>query len=191
MGVYVPTDSGYSSEEKEEFFASLQEHVERATAEAEKRKFELIVGGDFDCRLWLNRTEENVKTVGCYTSSTVTSENGGLLIDLADACNLRVENTFYKHKLTQRTSWTHPATKKRLLLDLFLSQKSRYNRISNAKCYPNFYYGSDNDFVVLTIWIANNNKILKLANDRKKKCKGKIDRFSLQNNKVAISSDIG
>ena len=189
VGVYVPTDSGHSSEEKEEFFALLQEHVERATTEAEKRKHELIVGGDFNCRL--HRTEENGKTVGCYTSSTVTSENGDLLIDLADACNLRVENTFYKHKLAQRTSWTHPATRKRLLLDLFLSQKSRCNRISNVKSYPNFDCGSDHDLVVLTIWIANNNKVLKLANDRRKKRKGKIDRFSLQNNKVAISSDIG
>jgi len=188
VGVYVPTDSGYSSEEKEEFFITLQEHIEKATVEAEKRRFELVIGGDFNCRL--NRTDENEKTVGCYTSSKVTSENGELLIDLAEACNLRIENTFYKHKLTQRTSWTHPATKRRLLLDLFLVQKSRCNRIRNVKSYPNFDCGSDHDLVVLTI-LVNNNKPLKLTNDRKKKSKGKVDRFSLQNNKEAISAEIG
>jgi hypothetical protein len=49
-----------------------------------------------------------------------TSENGELLTEMAISCGLRVENTFYRKKLSQRTSWTHPATSRRSLLDLFL-----------------------------------------------------------------------
>ena len=72
VGVYAPTDSGYSSEEKEEFFVSLQEQVEKATVEAERRKYELLVGGDFNCRL--NRTEENRGSIGWYTFNSNIGE---------------------------------------------------------------------------------------------------------------------
>jgi len=70
---------------------------------AETKKYQFIIGGDFNCRIGKNDECRNI--VGIYASAHHTSESGELLMELAASRGLRIENTFYKHKMSQRTSW--------------------------------------------------------------------------------------
>ena len=77
----------------------LQEEIEKEKKFAREKKMELLIGGDFNCRL--KSTEEYKSVVGIYATVVKMSENGDLLTEMAISCGLRVENTFYRKDLAR------------------------------------------------------------------------------------------
>ena len=151
---------------------------------AETKKYQFIIGGDFNCRIGKNDECRNI--VGIYASAHHTSESGELLMELAASRGLRIENTFYKHKMSQRTSWEHPATKRRELLDFFLTDQKSCRRIIDVKSYPGLDCGSDHDLVVL----KSLSQKKKRSRRRKPRRQRKLDKLLLTEKKESITAEL-
>ena len=68
----------------------------------------IIIGGDFNAKTKMrNRDLLLKKIIGKYAKSDI-NENGEKLVELCNLPDLRITNTFLKHKPTNQTTWTSP-----------------------------------------------------------------------------------
>jgi hypothetical protein len=131
---YAPTEASTATGntvELDRFYCDLESALKDCGNE------KVIIGGDFNCRIGAD--PETMRCVVGKWCGLFTSENGERLVDFCHEYGLRVENTFFRHRLNQRTSWTHAATGRRELLDLFLA---RGDIFEDVRTYINFDCGS-------------------------------------------------
>ena len=70
----------------------------------------LIIGGDFNAKT--RPTEEHMintfkQNIGKYARNEI-NENGHMLLEFAKINNLRLTNTYFKHKPSHQTTWECP-----------------------------------------------------------------------------------
>ena len=105
-------------------------------------RYTLIVGRDFSARTKLsNQTEiEQCQNIlGRYANNNINS-NGRNLIEFCKMHNVKLTNTFYKHKLSQQVTWTSTANPQnnrknryRFRIEYIAIRKSQGIKIYNAR----------------------------------------------------------
>ncbi len=63
------------------------------------------------------------------------SHNGACLIDLAAAFNLKIANTFFKHRLGHLATWRHKVTKCWYVKDYILVSGSAMHGVIDCRMY--------------------------------------------------------
>ncbi len=63
------------------------------------------------------------------------SHNGAFLIDLVATFNLRIANTFFKHRLGHLVIWRHDATKRWYVKDYILVFGSAMHGVTDCQVY--------------------------------------------------------
>ena len=92
------------SEKTRTFYEQLSDIISNIN-----RNVLIITEGDFNAKTKMhNRDPLLNKIIGKYVKSNV-NENGEKFIELCNLHNLRITNTFFKHKRTHQTTWTSPA----------------------------------------------------------------------------------
>ena len=90
-------------ERTEQFYNKLATVVNKCSM-----RYTFIVGGDFNARTKLsNQTEieQYLNTLGRYSRNNI-NRSGRNLIEFCRMNNVKLTNTFYKHKPSQQVTWT-------------------------------------------------------------------------------------
>ena len=106
ISVYVPTNESTvkDPEKTRTFYEQLSDIISNIN-----RNVLIIIGGHFNAkRKMRNRDPLLNKIIGKYAKSDI-NENGEKLIELCNLHNLRITNTFFKHKSTHQTTRISPA----------------------------------------------------------------------------------
>lgn len=150
ISAYAPTEetSKVNPKERDEFYEELEQLIENV----KKRDF-VIIAGDFNARVG-KTTEQHADVVGNYAKGTEPSANGIHLIELCKRNNLITLNTFFKHKMAHRTTWTSPKTpveprrnKYRNQIDYILIRRNHLCLAKDARSYGGTKTNSDHKLV--------------------------------------------
>ena len=101
ISVYVPANESTvkDPEKTRTFYEQLSDIISNIN-----RNVLIIIGGHFNAKTKMrNRDPLLNKIIGKYAKSDI-NENGEKLIELCYLHNLRITNTFFKHKLTHQTT---------------------------------------------------------------------------------------
>ena len=101
ISVYVPTNESTvkDPEKTRTFYEQLSDIISNIN-----RNILIIIGGDFNAKTTMpNRDPLLNKIIGKYAKSDI-NEKGEKLIKLCYLHNLRITNTFFRHKLTHQTT---------------------------------------------------------------------------------------
>ena len=156
-----------------------------------------IVTGDFNSKV--GRKPENHNTYheicGIYGKGK-TNNNGIHLMNFSKTYRLMISNTFFKHKISQRTTWISPNGKQKNQIDFILVKKSRGIQIKNSRSYGGLTTSSDHKMVMMSCTFkwpytkSNKNQpkinIENLRNDQtnetfREKVKVKLDESTIDN----------
>ena len=110
ISAYAPTNESTvkDPEKTQTFYEQLSDIIRKIN-----RNVLIITGGDFNVKTKMrNRDPLLNKIIGRYAKSDI-NENREKLIELCNLHNLRITNTFFKHKPTNQTTWTSPAPYKK------------------------------------------------------------------------------
>ena len=94
LGVYAPTEG--RDELNEEFYETLQKILDKVS----KNDY-IMLTGDMNARVGNNR---DANTVGTNGEATLNSK-GRKLIDFCTFNNLKIMNTFFKHREIHKFTW--------------------------------------------------------------------------------------
>ena len=162
ISVYAPTEdeTGKYPEKTDEFYNKLSTVISKVS----KRDI-LVVGGDFNARTKFQtdvEKEENSDIVGKYARNDI-NENGKHLIELCKIHNLKLVNTFYKHKPSQQVTWESSVKPKnnrknpyRFQIDYIAIRKCSSLKLTDARSYNNMRANSDHKPVIATAILHTN-----------------------------------
>ena len=161
ISVYAPTNECTKKDPNntKTFYQNLSDIINKTG-----KNDTLIIGGDFNAKTKkTNRDPSLFKIIGKYAKSNI-NENGEKLIELCGIHNLRITNTFFKHKPIHQTTWQSPAA---------------HNNTNDSKTHTKRInpYRNQIDYIL----IRNNSKIVKITD-----CKSTIDRVTLSDHKPVI-----
>ena len=161
ISVYAPTNETTikDSNDTRTFYENLSDIINTIG-----KNDNLVIGGDFNAKTKMpNRDPTLYKIIGKYAKSTI-NENGEKLIELCSIHNLRITNTFFKHKPIHLTTWQSPAAYKNII-----DSKTRKPRMNP--------YRNQIDYIL----VRNCNKIVRITD-----CKSTIDRVTISDHKPVI-----
>ena len=145
IGCYAPTESSEITRQKEEFYKSLSGITNNLKAQNKN----VIVLGDFNCRLGRDAQVLGGRVIGNFTDSTSeTSENGLRVIDYCRENGLYVANTYIQKADRRRLTWYHP-TGVGAVLDLVLAPRNRHCLITDVRASRSADVSSDHVLVTV------------------------------------------
>ena len=112
ISVYAPTnDSTVKDPDKTRtFYEKLSDIIAKID-----RNTCIVIGGDFNAKTKMRNKDQLLNIIiGNYAKSDI-NENGEKLIELCSLHNLRITNTFFKHKPIHQTTWTSPPKHKKVI----------------------------------------------------------------------------
>ncbi|MES9974259.1 MAG: reverse transcriptase family protein, partial [Candidatus Thiodiazotropha sp.] len=138
--------------EKAAFYEEIYNQINRLDNETD----EVIVMGDFNCRIGDDLPVEYRSTVGRFVDATETSDNGDRLLDLCHWFGFRLENTFFDKRDIHRHTWYHPGSKKGAVLD-FILNRNRKVRVLDVRAGRGADATSDHCLVKLIVRVIAGN----------------------------------
>ena len=154
ISVYAPTldKSEKHPEQRENFYTKLDSVLQTIS-----NRNIVIVIGDFNAKTGsATHNEIYHPIIGKYGKGQLNN-NGKHLLNFASSNNLKLVNTFFKHKSAHRTTWTSPETPRgnrrnfyRNQIDYILVRKNRAIRVDNARSYGGMTTPSDHKLVMMT-----------------------------------------
>lgn len=114
--IYAPTMKA-EVEEKEEFYELLQDTFEK------EREYYNIIMGDFNAKIQAG--SKHSFSIGKYSTGEETNSNGELLINIAERNNLKIANTYYQKRKSNKWTWASPDGATKNEIDFFLIDDMR------------------------------------------------------------------
>lgn len=148
IGVYAPTEDK-EVEVKDRFYSE----VEAALAAIPTHNIVLLVG-DLNARLGLDRVGDREQQLGRYLYHQVTNDNGDRLHQLARLYNLRHAQSMFPHRTGRMWTWTHANGSSRAQLDHILINKKWANSLTNCRAYNSLDLVSDHRIVIANIQVS-------------------------------------
>ena len=166
ISAYAPTSDRTSKnpEDTVKFYENLSSVIKKT-----KCKETLIIGGDFNSKTKLSEIPPRLsKVIGSHAKSHI-NKNGEMLLEFAEMHDLKITNTFFKHKPAHSTTWKCPekrgqvtdsrtrTTRKnpyRNQIDYILTKNSANIQILDSRSYGGFTCNSDHKPVISKIKIA-------------------------------------
>ena len=150
LGCYAPTEASEKEEEKEMFCKNLNELIK------EYRGKELIVMGDFNCRIGMEMHKTLPRCVGRYVDTDCeTSRNGLRLVDLCHQHKMKIWNTMFKKAKCKRETWKHELTGKRAQLDMVLKGSNGKVKVQDVHTSRSAEANSDHFLVTAILKLPN------------------------------------
>lgn len=145
--IYAPCNDSYSDEEKEEFFDSLAEIVDRTTDNED-----LFVIGDFNGWVGAQRTPWEPHLRPFSDTNAERNYNAELLLNLCAEHQLFITNTFYWHRPTQVYMWYKcDDLAVASQIDFVLIRVSKRNTVNDCRAIPNAVLDTDHRPVITSI----------------------------------------
>ena len=92
-----------------------------------------IIAGDFNAKVGERKNDKlNHQVVGKYGKG-ISNNNGNHLLNFSKVNNLKISNTFFKHTLSQRTTWESPNVYQRECILEKQPQENNQQRCNNIK----------------------------------------------------------
>ena len=89
----------------------------------------------------------NHQVVGKYGKG-ISNSSGNHLLNFSKVNSLKISNTFFKHKLSQRTTWESPNAKHKNQIDFILVKKSKGIRINDSRSFGGIVTRSEHKMVL-------------------------------------------
>ena len=133
---YTPTDAA-GLDIKENFYDKLQ-----LTVDGVHRYDILLIIGDFNAKV--TPVRRNIEgTVGPFTSSRVTNENGENFCNFCTANGFCIGNTFFQHKRIHKWTWCSPDGKTSNEIDYICISKRWRRSLYDVRSFRGADIGSD------------------------------------------------
>ena len=129
-----------------------------------KLKEVLIIGGDFNAKV--KQEQKTSKAIGKYAKSKI-NENGELMLEFAELQNLKLTNTFFRHKPAHMSTWQCPQRQVidsnsmtirrnpyRNQIDFILIRNTNNIEVLDSRSYGGFSCNSDHKPVIAKVKIA-------------------------------------
>ena len=131
VSAYAPTlnKSEKNPQVRENFYSELESVIKK-----HKSRHITIIGGDFNGKIGKKQPDAYKNICGKYSKGHSNS-NGEFLLEFAKTNSLVLTNTFFKHKLSHRTTWESPNTKQKNQIDFILVRRSKGIKIRNSRSY--------------------------------------------------------
>ena len=173
ISAYAPTNGKTidNPEKTAQFYNKLSSIINKT-----RQKAALIIGGDFNAKTKQDGQKTSGSTaIGKFSKSKI-NENGELLIEFAEMNDLKITNTFFKHKPAHTSTWQCPQRREEILdansgttrrnpyrnqIDYILTRKSNNLKVFNSRSYGGFTCNSDHKPVIAKIqlkWKTSTNK---------------------------------
>ena len=111
-------------EQTEEFYETLQDQIDKRSKNAY-----IVVAGDYNARVGNIPTDGILGTNGEIS----TNSNGHKLIEFASVNELKIMNTFFRHKEIHKLTWS--ARGYRSIIDYILTNKRLSPLINDTKSF--------------------------------------------------------
>ncbi|XP_044766150.1 craniofacial development protein 2-like [Coccinella septempunctata] len=144
IGVYSPENCKPEAE-RTSFYETLQETIDTIP-----RNETVILMGDFNARVG-NTMIPGVKQ---RFNEDVTNENGELLIDFCAQNELRINNTFFKHKEQHKYTFQNTRGDRSMIDYILTNRKIHCIQILDIRCLCSANIGSDHNLVLGKIRMA-------------------------------------
>ena len=149
IGVYAPTNDT-RDQEKDTFWTILRETIEKIP-----RRKELIIMGDMNGRVGIR---ESCTIVGKY-GETEYNDNGERLIEICEQFDLKITNTFFKHKDIHKYTWQQNTRELRSIIDYIIIRQTSSFKATDVRSYRGAQCGSDHYLVKMkSFWPWKNAK---------------------------------
>ena len=188
ISCYAPTlcNTLKDPKETEDFYNTLENAISKINPGTI-----LIIGGDFNAKTGSGHKDFK-EQVGKYGKGLL-NENGEYLLNMATRQNLTLTNTFFKHKMCHRTTWTCPEkvnTERknpyRNQIDYIITRINTRKMICNSRSYTNLNINTDHKLVKTTIeW-----KWWKLYNKSKKVPKPQLHKLRNPETKLKYIQEV-
>lgn len=145
--IYAPEEG--KRDESEAFYDKLQQYINRIN----KNDY-IIIGGDFNARIGREKFENIIGTNG----ENCLNQNGKMLRDFACYNNLRIMNSFFKHKPAHTYTWE--ARGQKSIIDYFLANEKTATLFNDTRVYRGTNVHTDHYFLeakvrILAKWVKN------------------------------------
>lgn len=137
IGVYAPTNDT-KDQEKDTFWATLRETIEKIP-----RRKELIIMGDMNGRVGIR---ESCRIVGKHGEAEY-NDNGERLIEICEQFDLKITNTFFKHKDIHKYTWQQNTKELRSIIDYIIIRQTSSFKAADVRSYRGAQCGSDHYLV--------------------------------------------
>ena len=190
ISAYAPTliNSEKNPDVREKFYSELDSVIKK-----HKSRHVTIIAGDFNAKTGSAREEKIYHdNIGKYGKGK-TNNNGYHLLNFVKTHNLKLTNTYFKHKSTHRSTWEAPERTKGCIDKQSNSpRKTRYRNqidyicinnnhrgitITNARSYGGMTTMSDHKLVITEC-------IFKWPYNTRSKIKPQINYYNLQNETI-------
>ena len=157
IGCYAPTEVSEDELEKERFYKSLDTMIK------ENKDKELIVMGDFNCRIGMDMHEAFPRSVGRHIDRGVeTTQNGMRLVDLCHQHSMKIWNTMFQKSECKSKTWRHESSGKMARIDMVLKRDSQKIKMKDVHTSRSADANSDHFLVTAIIQLRNKvNKMVK------------------------------
>ena len=144
IGVYTPEEG--RNEASDDFYEALQKAIQRINPEEG-----IIVAGDLNEKVGLQKVGKTVGTFGIDE----TNGNGKRLIETCAFNGLKIMNTFYKHKLTHKITWS--ARGLYSMIDYIIANEGAARECLDVRTYRGLDLDSDH-YLVQGVFRINKSK---------------------------------
>lgn len=142
--VYAPT-SVASEEEKEEFYATLQQALDACN-----QSDRIIIMGDFNSKVGSIKDEMEKGIVGSHGLGE-RNESGEGLVEFAITNNLTITNTMFKTHKRRLYTWTSPDGETKNQIDYILTNRRWKTSVTAARTLPGADCGTDHELLMAEI----------------------------------------
>ena len=174
--IYAPCNDSYPEEERQEFFETLSDHINKI-----KNNDEVIIMGDFNGRVGPTRAPWRDYLGPHSDHDTPCNSNGEKLLSLCAEFNLCITNTLFQHRKSHIKTWYKwNDLSVSSQIDFILASKKMRSIILDARAIANHIIDTDHKLVVLILRNKDQHKTIK----RKTKTQKIIQRRKLSDTSV-------
>ncbi|XP_049782515.1 craniofacial development protein 2-like [Schistocerca cancellata] len=137
IGVYAPTNDT-KDKEKDTLWDTLRETIEKIP-----RRKELIIMGDLNGGVGIR---ESSRIVGKHGEDEY-NDNGERLIAFCEQFDLKITNTFFKHKDIHKYTWQQNTKELRSIIDYIIIRQTSSFKAVDVRSYRGAQCGSDHYLV--------------------------------------------
>lgn len=203
ISAYAPTSESTNKnpESTAEFYNELSSVISKV-----KEKEALVIGGDFNAKTKQRSTTDTKSTAtGRYCKNDI-NQNGELLLEFAEINNLKITNTFFKHRPAHITTWQCPLRTQEIIdsnsgttrknpyrnqIDYILIRNSNNIQVFDSRSYGGFTCNSDHKPVIAKLLIEWRTKREKKRNNRKINSQGiNLSQKSIEQYQKAVKENL-
>ena len=175
VSAYAPTlaHSEKDPEMREKFYSELESILRKF-----KERHIVFLCGDFNAKIGKQKHDDIYHEVCGSYGKGKPNTNGDSLLNFAKANKLVITNTYFKHRVSHRTTWISPNNTQKNQIDFILIRRNKEIRLKNSRSYGGMHTSSDHKLVLLQCYF-------KWPYTKKEKQEAVINLENLRNDEIS------